>query len=71
MRTACLPNDTGGKARPGTAPTLQAALGYRLAASVEGVVTSWWEKDTTRFPDVTWKRGTLSCQVMWYICFLC
>lgn len=46
------------------APTLQAALGYRLAPSVENVVASWWEKDTTHFPDVTWKYGTLSCQVV-------
>ena len=54
----------GRRVRPSMARTLQAALGYRLAPSVENAVASWWEKDTTHFPDVTWKYSTLSCQVV-------
>lgn len=58
----------GRRARPGTALNLQAAVGYRLATFAEDVAASWWEEDTSRFPDVTWMCGALSCQV---ICFPC
>lgn len=70
MRTACLPNDTRSKGQTCMAPTFWAALGYSLPTSLEDVVASWWGKDTTYFPDVTWKSGPFSGQVVWYICFL-
>ena len=54
----------GERARSGVVPTLQAALDYRLATSVEDAVASWWKEDTTHLPDVTWKCGIPSCQVM-------
>lgn len=44
----------GRKARPGMAPTFQAALGYRLITSVEAVVARWWEENADHFLDVTW-----------------